>query len=136
MVGVRLAARALCVLAFVTGGIDIVAGVRLLIAGGARLAGVAADPVLNSQVGFWGAIWFGFGIVLWRATSHLRDEAGLFRILCGIFVLSGVARVVAARSYGLPGPILTAAMVVEIAGGLGLLAWHAAALRGSRVPQG
>jgi len=70
--------------------------VGLLTVGGARLESVAHDPVLNSQVGFWGAIWFGYGIILWRTSSNLRDEAGLFRLLCGILVLSGLARVGAA----------------------------------------
>ena len=132
MRSLKLAIRSLCLLAFATGAIDMVAGVRLLIAGGGRLASVADDPVLNSQIGFWGAIWFGFGVVLWRASMHLRDEVDLFRILCGITALSGLARLGAAIAYGLPGPALTAAMVVEIVAGLGFVIWHAAALRGVR----
>ncbi len=55
---------------------------------------VAGDPVLNSQVGFWGAIWFGIGIILWRASSHLQDEVDLFRLLCGAMALSGLAAAV------------------------------------------
>ena len=132
MRGLKPAIRGLCLLAFATGAIDMVVGVRLLIAGGGRLADVASDPVLNSQIGFWGAIWFGFGVVLWRASAHLRDEVELFRILCGIVALSGFARLGAAITYGLPGAVLTAAMVVEIAAGLGFIVWHAVALRGVR----
>lgn len=133
MGGIKLASRALCVLAFVTGLVDMFAGIPLLIAGGGRLTSVAGDPVLNSQIGFWGAIWFGFGIVLWRTSGRLRAEAGLFRILCGIILLSGLARLVAALSYGLPGGALTTAMVVEIVGGAGLFLWHAAVLRRYRI---
>ena len=129
MSGLKLATRLLCILAFVTGIVDMFAGVRLLIAGGGNLAGVAADPVLNSQVGFWGAIWFGFGIILWRTSARLREEAGLFRILCGITALSGLARLGAAFAYGLPGGVLTTAMIVEIGAGAGLYLWHAAALQ-------
>ncbi len=132
MQGLKLAIRSLCLLAFATGAIDMVAGVRLLIAGGGRLAAVADDPVLNSQVGFWGAIWFGFGVVLWRASMHLRDEVGLFRILCGTTALSGCARLGAAVAYGLPGPVLTMAMIVEIGAGVGFVIWHAATLRSMR----
>ena len=51
MSGLKLATRLLCILAFMTGIVDMFAGVRLLIAGGGHLAGVATDPVLNSQVG-------------------------------------------------------------------------------------
>ena len=109
----KLVARAFCVLAFLTGAVDMIAGVRLLIVGGARLADVARDPVLNSQVAFWGAMWFGFGVVLWRTSSNLRAEASLFRVLCAIIVLAGFARLGAALATGLPGTALTLAMIVE-----------------------
>ena len=135
MRGLKLAIRALCVLAFVTGVVDMFAGVQLLIIGGGQLASVADDPVLNSQIGFWGAIWFGFGVVLWRASTHLQTEVNLFRILCGITALSGLARLGAALAYGLPGPVLTVAMIVEIGGGAGLFLWHAAVLRGTHAPR-
>ena len=130
MLGLKLSIRALCLIAFATGAADMFAGVQLLIAGGGHLAGVARDPVLNSQIAFWGAIWFGFGIVLWRTSSRLRADATLFRILCGITALSGLARLVAALTYGSPGLVLTVAMVVEIGGGVALFLWHAAAVRG------
>ena len=132
MRALKWAIRVLCILAFVTGIIDMFAGVRLLIAGGGRLASVADDPVLNSQVAFWGAIWFGFGVVLWWTSANLRIEVSLFRILCAVTALSGLARMVAAFAYGLPGPVLTLAMIVEIGAGVGLCAWHAAVLRNDR----
>ena len=126
MQALKLLVRAFCVLAFLTGAADMIAGVRLLIVGGARLGGVARDPVLNSQVAFWGAMWFGFGVVLWRTSANLRAEASLFRVLCAIIVLAGVARCGAARANGLPGPALTVAMIVELLAGTGLYLWHAA----------
>ena len=129
MHALKLAVRTLCVIPFVTGFIDIVNGVGLLIFAGAYLESTANDPVLNSQIGFWGAIWFGFGILLWRASSHLRDEVVLFRLLCGTIALSGLARLGSAFAYGLPGPVLTVAMSVELIAGAGFLLWHASALR-------
>jgi len=125
----KMAVRALCIIPFVTGIIDIVDGLGLLTVAGAQLGSAANDPVLNSQVGFWGAIWFGFGVILWRASSHLRDEVDLFRLLCGTVALSGLARLGAAVVYGLPGPVLTVAMSVEIIAGAGFFLWHATALR-------
>ena len=129
MHALKIAVRTLCVIPFVTGVIDIVNGVGLLIFAGAHLESIASDPVLNSQIGFWGAIWLGFGVILWRAGAHLRDEADLFRLLCGTIALSGRARLGSAFAYGLPGPVLTAAMAVEIAAGTGFFLWHASALR-------
>ncbi len=129
MHALKIAVRTLCVIPFVTGVIDMVDGVGLLIFAGAHLGSVACDPVLNSQIGFWGAIWFGFGVVLWRASSHLRNEAVLFRLLCGTIALSGLARLGSALAYGLPGPVLTVAMSVELVAGTGFLLWHASASR-------
>ena len=129
MHALKMAVRVLCIVPFVTGVVDVLDGVDLLILGGARLEGVARDPVLNSQIGFWGAIWLGFGVILWRAGGHLRDEADLFRLLCGTVALSGLARLGAAFAYGLPGPVLTVAMAVELGAGVGFLLWHASALR-------
>ena len=45
---------------------------------------------MNSQVGFWGVnlvrLWHHplADEILWRTSSHLRDEADLFRLLCDI----------------------------------------------------
>ena len=122
----KMVVRAFCLIAFLTGAVDMFAGVHLLIVGGAHLRDVTDDAVLNSQVGFRGAIWFGFGVILWRASAHLRDEANSFRILCAIIALSGLARLGAAIVYGLPGPVLTGAMILELVTGVGLLAWHTA----------
>ena len=129
MRALKFAVRTLCIVPFVTGAIDIVDGVGLLTFGGAHLESAASDPVLNSQVAFWGAIWFGFGVILWRASAHLRDEADLFRLLSGTIALSGLARLGSAFAHGLPGPVLTVAMLVELVTGTGFLLWHASNLR-------
>ena len=126
----QLAIRCFCVIPFVTGGLDVLRGIAFLKSAGARLDDeLERDPVLNSQIKFWGAIWFGYGVLLFRASSHLRDEPNVFKALCGMLALSGVARTAAAASYGSPGVPLTAATIIELAGGSGFFAWHAAALR-------
>jgi len=122
--------RIFCLLPFVTGAADLVNGLGLLKAAGSPLeAEMRADPVMNSQVRFWGAIWFGYGIVLWRTASDLRKDASLFRVLCAILALSGIGRFVSAIQYGLPGTILTGAMAIELLGSAGLFGWHASLLR-------
>ncbi len=128
MNALKLAVRSLCIVPFLTGAADVVNGVGLLSAAGARLGSAASDPVLNSQVGFWGTIWLGFGVVLWRSSSRLRTDPGLFRILCGTLLLSGMARVGSAIVYGWPSPELVVAIAVELLGGAGLVLWHASAL--------
>ena len=132
----RIVVRLFCIVPFVTGLVDIVHGVGLLEFAGVTLHSVADAPTLNSQVGFWGAIWFGYGVVLWRAGSHLHDEPKLFRLLCGILILSGLARVGAVAAYGLPALPLVVALAVELIGGSALLLWHAVVLRRETSPIG
>ena len=129
MKGLKIAVRLFCVVPFLTGALDMLNGLALLVTAGAPMAHLVRDPVLNSQVRFWGAIWFGFGIVLWRASAHLASEPVLFRLLCCIIGLSGVCRLASAFLFGLPGPILTGAMALELVACAGFLAWHVAALR-------
>ena len=129
MQALKIAVRTFCIVPFVTGIADMVNGVGLLATAGAHLQSVAGDQVLNSQIGFGGAIWLRFGIILGRAGAHLRDEADLFRLLCGTIALSGLARLGTAFAYGLPGPVLTVAMAGELIVGTGFLLWHASTLR-------
>ncbi len=89
-----------CLVPFITGAADLVDGVALLKAAGSPIDGeIRTDPIMNSQVRFWGAIWFGYGILLWRTTSDLRKDADLFRILCAILALSGLGRFVSTIQY-------------------------------------
>lgn len=122
--------RTFCVLPFITGAADLVDGLALLKSAGSPLEGeIRTDPVMNSQVRFWGAIWFGYGILLWRTTSDLRKNADVFRVLCAILALSGIGRFVSTIQYGSPGAVLTGAMAVELLGAAGLFGWHASLLR-------
>jgi hypothetical protein len=132
MQSLRIAVRAFCLLILFAGMMHLVDGVSFLLIAGAPVAGIFNDPVLNSQVRFWGAIWFGFGIVLWHAGNRLEADPALFRLLCGILGLSGLARLESAVMCGLPGPMLTAAMMIELVTAPCFLFWHAAALRPAR----
>ncbi len=121
--------RAFALFALTTGTLDVVAGTRLLVGSGARLAAAAADPVLNSQVAYWGAVWGGFGAALWWTTRDLRGRAAPLRILLGAVFAGGLGRVLAAVQFGLGPPVLAALIVVELAGVPAVLAWHRRLLR-------
>lgn len=58
--------------AILTGATDIIDGVRLFIGSGARLEAVAHDPVLNSEIRYLGAVWGGFGAILWWVSNDLQ----------------------------------------------------------------
>lgn len=125
-----IAVRIFCFLPFLTGLADLLLGARVLgIAGLMVPDTIASDPALNSQIGFWGAIWFGTGLLLWKATADLAANRDWFLLLCGIVFLSGVARAIAAVRFGLPPAPLTAAMALELIGMPLAVAWHRAVLR-------
>lgn len=82
MDALKLVLRLFCLLPLVTGANDVAQGIRALGPAGAVIPDrVAADPVLNSQFKFFGAVWFGWGLTLCRASADPRADAGLLRLL-------------------------------------------------------
>jgi hypothetical protein len=128
----KTAVQISCPLPLITGAMDLVLGARVLSATGAALPAEAlSDPVLNSQIRFWGAIWFGFGVVLWVVARDLHANALWFRLLCGVLFLSGIGRAVSMLQFGLPSPPLIGATALELVGIPLLLWWRSNALRKS-----
>lgn len=117
--------RLLCLLPFLTGAADLILGARFAQWGGAKLSDqVIADPGLNNEIYFWGAIWIGYGVALWWVSSHLRSEAVMFRILMGTLFFSGLARSLSVLLYGWPSPLLRGAIALELFGSVALWLWH------------
>ncbi len=110
-----IAIRVFCLLPFVTGLADLVLGTRVFEPLGLTFpAAITSDPALNSQIGFWGGIWFGMAFLLWRCTTDLVKHRDWFYLLCGILFLSGVGRAIAAIRFGLPPAPLAGAMMLEL----------------------
>jgi hypothetical protein len=111
--------------AIVTGSLDIIAGTQVLTGGGAHLSpDVAADPVLNSQIKYLGAIWVGFGAALWWTTRDLRGRSVMLHILLGAVFLGGIGRLLSALQFGMGPPLLTAFIVIELVGPVLVLVWR------------
>ncbi len=120
MRNLEIAVRAFCVVPFLTGGFDLLGGARFPKSAGVPLDDeLSANAVLDSQVRFCGAIWVGYGIILWRAAAQLRSDPDGFRVLCGILALSGLGRLASIMRCGSPGVPLTSAMAVELMGAAG-----------------
>jgi hypothetical protein len=102
--------------AILTGATDIIDGVRLLIGSGARLEAVAHDPVLNSQIRYLGAVWGGFGAILWWFSNDLQARRRPLEILCAAVFIGGIGRTIAALSDGAGPRLLTFFIVIEFAG--------------------
>ena len=127
MRALRITVRIFCFLPFATGLGDVLLGARIFKATGVELPeGATNHPALNSQIGFLGAYWFGFGLLLWRCASDLDENAGWFRLLLGILFLSGIGRAIAAARTGPPPAPLRAAMALELIGAPLAFSWHRA----------
>ncbi|MDD3444144.1 MAG: DUF4345 domain-containing protein [Zavarzinia sp.] len=121
----RNVVRVFCLLPFVTGAMDLAIGASSLSKIDSPLgAEVLSDPVLDSQVRFFGAIWLGYGLSLWLAAGEMDKRPGGFRLLMAILFLSGIGRAVSALSVGLPSAPLVGGMALELVGVPLLLAWH------------
>lgn len=121
----KIVIRLFCALPFTTGAADLFGGARILVSAGAVLAGTTAtDPVLNNQIKFWGAIWFGYGIALWWTSYDLQHRSAMLRILLATLLLSGLGRALSVFQFGWAFAPLTIAMIIEIVGSISLLVWQ------------
>ncbi len=116
--------RMFCVVPLLTGLVDIIGGTWILGQAGAVLPReITTDAVLNNQIAFWGAIWLGFGILLWWASNDPLNRATVARMLFIVLFMSGLARGYAWVRWGYPGPVLTGAMAIELVLSPALLFW-------------
>lgn len=122
--------RVFCLVPFLTGAADLWLGAKILtLSGVAMPEQVTRDAILNSEIRFWGAIWFGYGVALWWTSFDLRARADMLRILLGTLFLSGLGRALSTTQFGWASSVLTGAMILEIVGPPVLLVWHARRLR-------
>lgn len=117
--------RMFCVLPFLTGAADLFGGTDILVLAGAILPkDVTLDPVLNNQIKFWGAIWLGYGLLLWWTSYDVRARSTVLRLLLATLLLSGLGRALSVLQFGWASPALTIAMIAEIVGSIALFVWH------------
>jgi hypothetical protein len=123
----QLVLALLALIPLVTGLIDIAIGARALVLFGATLSADALlEPTLGSQMRFYGAIWLGYGALILYVVQNPRQQQTLFRILAGVLVLGGVARVISYLQLGAPAPFFFGAIALELIGVPLLVVWHAA----------
>ena len=87
------------------------------------------DPVLDSQNRFYGAIFMGYGALIFLCTTNLRQHATLFRILSGGVFLGGLARVVSIALHGVPSTPVLGLVAIERFGVPLLVWWHSRVLQ-------
>lgn len=126
---VKITTVLLSLIALLTGAMDVIVGV----AGQANIGvGPAAaapfDPVLDSQIRFLGAVWFGLGAIQLVCLGDLRRYGGILQLCFAIVMLGGIGRALSLLQVGQPssgvGPaFIVVALVIELV--LVPLAWMA-----------
>jgi hypothetical protein len=125
MRALKILIRTLCVIPLATGAVDFLMGASALTAVNATLpVDALTDASLNSQLRFFGAIWFGFGALLWRVAGDLKTHAHVFRLMCFTLILSGVGRLISLVQFGVPALPFVIATIVEVVVIPGVLFWH------------
>jgi len=120
----------LAVIPLLTGALDLVVGLRVQALIGAQLSPEGfRDPLLNSQIRFFGAIWFGFGVLLVVCLSDINRYSSLLRGSLAIVFLGGLGRVASLFQFGFPTgtqgvAFVVAATAIEIIGMPLMLWWH------------
>jgi hypothetical protein len=126
----KVVIRILCLVPLLTGLADLILGAGALSSVGVDLSRtVLENATLNSQLRFFAAIWFGFGVMLWIVAGDLVQQATWFKLMCWILILSGVGRLASIIQFGLPAPPFIGATFLELAGIPLLLIWHSQLLR-------
>jgi Domain of unknown function (DUF4345) len=125
MYKLKIVLRTLCVIPLATGVLDFFLGAGALAVVDTALPGEAmADPSLNSQLRFFGAIWFGFGLLLWHVAGDLKTHATWFRLMCFVLILSGIGRLISWVEFGTPAIPFVVATVIEVIVIPFMLFWH------------
>lgn len=105
----------LAIIPLVTGLLKLVMGLRAQALIGARLPPeVFDDALLNSQMRFYGTIWFGFGVLLCLCLSDISAYSSLLRGSLAIVFLGGIGRVATLFQFGVPAGALGTAFVAAV----------------------
>jgi hypothetical protein len=82
---------------------------------GARIdPATLADPSLDSQNRFYGAVFTIYGVLLYICTTDLNRYGPVFRMLMVCLFIGGVARIISWLSTGWPAPMIVALWASEL----------------------
>lgn len=109
----------------ITGGLSLILGARAFnVVGGSIPSEAVNNVVLDSEVRFLGAIWFGIGVVMYWVIPSIDQQTTLFRLLIGGIFLGGIGRLVSAFLVGIPPVQFIAVIVLELIGMPLLVLWQ------------
>jgi hypothetical protein len=87
--------------------------------------GLPANPLLDSNLRFFGGVWFGLGLALYWLIPKIEKQTVLFRAIWGMIFVGGIGRVISMLLIGLPPVPFIGFTILEIVGAPIFVAWQA-----------
>jgi len=68
----------------------------------------------DSHVRYLSGLLFAIGLGYWSTVPRLHTQGPRFRLLTGLVLIAGLARLYAVARYGIPGALMQGALVMEL----------------------
>lgn len=82
------------------------------------------DPLLDSNLRFFGGVWFGLGVAILWLVPKIEKQAVLFRVVWGAIFVGGVGRLISMIFIGMPPIPFVVFTILEIVGAPLFVYWH------------
>lgn len=87
-------------------------------------AGLPRNPLLDSNLRFFGGVWLGLGLAAWWLIPAIEKHTSVFRVLWGMIFIGGVGRVISMFFLGLPPAPFIGFTILELIGAPLLIVWQ------------
>lgn len=116
---------ALRALFYLGGTVATAAGLHTMIAGGRSVAGQGpANPAIESELRFYGAFYFAYGLTVLDTAKRVDHDAARVRALAGALFAAGLARAGGWLAAGRPHPAQLGLLAIELAGPPAVVGWQ------------
>jgi hypothetical protein len=88
-------------------------------------AKIPANPLLDSNLRFFGGVWLGLGLALYWLFPSIDKQTVLFRVLWGMIFLGGIGRLLSMVLVGAPPLPFVGFTAPEIIGAPFFIWWQA-----------
>jgi uncharacterized protein YjeT (DUF2065 family) len=88
-------------------------------------AKIPANPLLDSNLRFFGGVWLGLGLALYWLFPSIDKQTVLFRVLWGMIFLGGIGRLLSMVLVGAPPLPFVGFTALEIIGAPFFIWWQA-----------
>ncbi|CAI7617785.1 unnamed protein product [Penicillium manginii] len=109
--------KACSIFAMITGTMDVCLGIGMIDSTlGPIPTGSVAMALVDSQIRFLGAMWAGYGVMLWWTSSDLETRRTPLGLLAGIMFVGGLGRLASGLRHGFSESWVQVAMLTELLG--------------------